>query len=39
MERIERFLNALDMEIHIQIGPRPAWKARAGITVEVVDGF
>lgn len=39
MERLERFLNALDMEVRIQIGPRPACKERAGITVEVVDAF
>jgi predicted XRE-type DNA-binding protein len=39
MERLERFLNALDVEIRIQVGPRPAWKERAEITVEVVAGF
>ena len=39
MERLERFLNALDMEVRIQIGPRPEWKERAGISVEVVDSF
>lgn len=39
MERLERFLNALDMEIRIQVGPRPSWKRRAGITVEVVGSF
>lgn len=37
--RLERFLNALDMEIRIQVGPRPAWKDHAGITVEVVGSF
>ena len=25
-ERLERFLNALDMDVVIQIRPRPAWK-------------
>ncbi len=39
MERLERFLNALDMEVRIQVGPRPGWKERAGITVQVVDAF
>ena len=39
MERLERFLNALDIEIRIQVGPRPSWKQRAGITVEVVSSF
>lgn len=39
MERLERFLNALDMEIRIQVGPRPSWKDHAGITVELVGSF
>ena len=39
MERLERFLNALDLEIRIQIGPRPKGKARAGITVELIKSF
>ncbi|MQA92430.1 MAG: helix-turn-helix domain-containing protein [Gemmatimonas sp.] len=39
MERLERYLNALDMEIRIQVGPRPNGKRRAGITVEVVGSF
>ena len=39
MERLERFLNALDLEIRIQIGPRPSGKARAGVTVERVSSF
>jgi predicted XRE-type DNA-binding protein len=39
MERLERFLNALDLEVRIQVGPRPADKARAGITVERVESF
>lgn len=37
--RLERFLNALDMEIRIQVGPRPTWKDHAGITVEQVSSF
>jgi predicted XRE-type DNA-binding protein len=37
--RLERFLNALDLEIRIQVGPRPEGKARAGITVESVKSF
>lgn len=39
MERLQSFLNALDLEIRIQVGPRPSWKPRAGITVEVVAAF
>lgn len=39
MARLERFLNALDLEIKILVGPRPEGKARAGITVESVDAF
>lgn len=39
MERLERFLNSLDMEVRIQVGPRPGWKERAGITVQLVDAF
>jgi predicted XRE-type DNA-binding protein len=39
MERLERFLNALDLEIRIQIGPRPRGKKRAGITVELINSF
>jgi predicted XRE-type DNA-binding protein len=38
-QRLERMLNALDMEIRIQVGPRPTWKAHAGITVEHVGSF
>lgn len=38
-ERLERLLNALDMEVRIQVGPRPVGKARAGITVQMVDSF
>jgi predicted XRE-type DNA-binding protein len=37
--RLERFLNSLDMEIRIQVGPRPSWKEQAGITVEQVSSF
>lgn len=36
LERLERFLNALDLEVRIQVGPRPAWKEHAGISVEIV---
>ena len=39
MERLERFLNALDMDVRIQVGPRPAWKEQAGVTVELVTSF
>ena len=39
MERLERFLNALDLEIRIQVGPRPRGKRRAGVTVEFVTSF
>lgn len=39
MDRLGHFLNAPDVEIRIQVGPRPSWKARAGITVEVVAAF
>lgn len=38
-ERLGRFLNALDMDVVIQIGPRPAWKSHASITVEHVAQF
>ena len=39
MSRLEKFLNRLDLEIRIQVGPRPADKPQAGITVEAVDSF
>jgi predicted XRE-type DNA-binding protein len=39
MERLERFLNALDLDVRIQVGPRPRWKEHAGITVEYVSSF
>jgi predicted XRE-type DNA-binding protein len=38
-ERLERLLNALDLEVRIQVGPRPAWKEHAGVTVELVETF
>jgi predicted XRE-type DNA-binding protein len=39
MARLEKFLNRLDLEIRIQVGPRPAGKPQAGITVEAVESF
>lgn len=39
MTRLERFLNAFDLEIRIQVGPRPTGKTHAGITVEAVESF
>jgi hypothetical protein len=36
---LERLLNALDLEVRIQVGPRPAGKERAGITVQFVESF
>ena len=38
-ERLERFLNSLGMDVRIQIGPRPAGKKRANVTVELVAAF
>ena len=38
-ERLERLLNALDLDVRIQVGPRPAGKERAGISVQIVDSF
>ena len=38
-ERLERFLNALDMDVHIQIGPRRTGKKRATVTVELVGAL
>ncbi len=38
-EGLERLLNALDMEVRIQVGPRPADKERAGISVQLVESF
>lgn len=34
-ERLERFLNKLDMDVHIQVRPRAASKKHADITVEL----
>jgi len=39
LSRLERLLNALGLEIRIQVGPKPADKAKAGITVELVESF
>lgn len=39
ISRLERLLNALDLEIRIQVGPRPDGKQRAGITVQSVESF
>ena len=36
-ERLERFLNALDMDVHIQVTRRAIGRERAAITVEVVE--
>jgi predicted XRE-type DNA-binding protein len=36
IERLERFLVALDMEIRIQVRPRPSGGKRPGIAVEVI---
>ena len=38
-ERLVRFLNALGMDVHIVIGPRPEGKIRADVTVERVASF
>ena len=35
-ERLERFLNALDMDVRIQVGPRRKGKKHASVTVEFV---
>jgi len=35
-ERLERFLNALDMDVDIRVRPRAAGKKRATVTVEYV---
>ena len=39
LSRLERFLNALGLEVRIQVGPCPSDKARAGISVEAVESF
>jgi predicted XRE-type DNA-binding protein len=38
-ERLERFLNSLDMDVHIRVGPRAAGKKQASVTVELVAAF
>jgi predicted XRE-type DNA-binding protein len=38
-ERLERFLNALDMDVRIQVGPRRKGKKHANVTVELVGAF
>jgi predicted XRE-type DNA-binding protein len=35
-ERLERFLNTLDLDVRIQAGPRSEGKKTAGVTVELV---
>jgi len=35
-ERIERFLNALDMDVRIQVSPKASGAERAGISVELL---
>jgi|SRR5579862_2210957 len=35
-ERLERFLNALDMDVQIRVRPRASGKRRASVTVEFV---
>jgi predicted XRE-type DNA-binding protein len=39
MDRLERFLNALGMDVRIQVGPKPAGKPRADVSVELVASF
>lgn len=29
----------LDMDVRIQVGPRPAWKEHADVTVQLVSAF
>lgn len=38
-ERLERFLNALDMDVRIQVGPRRKGKKHANVTVELVGAL
>ena len=38
-ERLERFLNALNMHVHIQVGPRKTKSKRAAVTVELISTF
>jgi hypothetical protein len=37
-ERLERFLNALDMDVQIRVRPRAVGKKQADVTVEFVAG-
>ena len=39
IDRLMRLMLALGMDIHIQVAPRPADKARAEISVECVEAF
>ena len=36
-ERLERFLNLLDMDVHIRVAPRAAGKKQANVTVNWSD--
>lgn len=38
-ERLETFLTRLDFDVRIQVGPRPAGKPQAEVTVERVAAF
>lgn len=38
-ERLGRLLNALDLDVRIQVAPRAAGKERAGVTVELIGAF
>jgi predicted XRE-type DNA-binding protein len=38
-ERLERLLNALDLDVRIQVGPKPAGQRAAGVRVERVSSF
>lgn len=38
-ERLERMLNALDLDVVIHVGPKPVWKAAADVTVTRVRSF
>jgi predicted XRE-type DNA-binding protein len=35
-QRLERFLNALDMDVRIQVGPKRKGKKHANVTVELI---
>jgi len=39
MERLERCLTALGMDVRIQVGPKPVDKTRATVSVELVPSF